>query len=144
MILVSVQYSDSIYLKIILHLKLLQNNGYIPCAVHYILVAYLFYIQQFVSLNLYPCLASPPSFSPLVTTSFFSVCLFLFCCVRLFVLFFQFHIQVIILVFFSLTYFTSATLSKSIHVVTNGRISFFLTVEQYSSVCVCVCVCVCV
>ena len=35
LILVSgVQHSDSIFLKIILHIKLLLSIGYIPCAVH--------------------------------------------------------------------------------------------------------------
>ena len=36
----------------------------------------------------------------------------------------------------------SITCPRTIHVVTNGRASFFLTAKQYSCVCVCVCVCV--
>ena len=35
-----VQYSDSQFLKVILHLKLLQNFGYIPYVVQYTLVVY--------------------------------------------------------------------------------------------------------
>ena len=36
-----IQQSDSIFLWISLHLKLLLNIGYTPCAVQYICIAYL-------------------------------------------------------------------------------------------------------
>ena len=51
-----------------------------PCAVHYILVAYLFYTRLLVppSSLFIPVFPLPPSPSPLVTTSLFSVSLFLF------------------------------------------------------------------
>ena len=76
-----VQHSDSIFLQIILHLKLLQNIGYIPCAVQYVLVSCLFYKEDFVHLNPLPQLAPPPPLFPLMTTSLFSVSesLLLFC-----------------------------------------------------------------
>ena len=43
-----VQHSDSVFLYVILHLKLLQNNGFIPHAVQYSLVFFL-YIIVFIS-----------------------------------------------------------------------------------------------
>ena len=56
-------------LKVTFHLQLLQNTGYIPCVVQYILVTYLFYTQQFVPQS--PSLMLP--LSPLVTTSLYSI-----------------------------------------------------------------------
>ena len=60
-----------------------------PCAVQYILVAYLFLIGWFISLTLLPISPLPASFSLLVTTSLFllAVNLFLFCYIHSFVLF---------------------------------------------------------
>ena len=66
--MVDLQYQFQVYNIVIqyfyrlFHLKLLQNNAYIPCAIQYIFVAYLFYTQQFVSLNLIP-LSYPYPFS---------------------------------------------------------------------------------
>ena len=77
--------------------------------------------------------------SPLASTSLFSisVSLFLFYYMHSFILFFRFHTQVI-------TYSTvflwlislSIIISRSIHTVANGRISFFLMANQHSIMCV--------
>ena len=65
-----------------------------PCAVQYILVAYLFYTQWFVALNPIPLSCPFPFLLPTGNTSLFSVSvsLFLFCYIHWFVLFFRFHI----------------------------------------------------
>ena len=48
-----------------------------------------------------------------------------------------------VFVFLCMTYFIKHNTLRSIHVVTNGKISFFIImVEQYSIIGVCVCVCV--
>ena len=54
----SVQYSDSQFLKIILHLQLLWNIGYIPCVVQYILVAYFVHDSLYFLIPC-PCIAPP-------------------------------------------------------------------------------------
>lgn len=43
---INIEYttSDSHFLKVVLHLYLMQNIVCIPCAVQYILVAYIFYM----------------------------------------------------------------------------------------------------
>ena len=69
--------SDLIFLMIILHLKLLENIGYIPCAVQSILVSYLFYTQQFVPLNPLPLFCPSPHFV-LCISEFVSVLLYSF------------------------------------------------------------------
>ena len=90
----STWHSDSKCLQIILHLQLLYDMGYIPCAVQYILVSYLFYTQQSAPLNPLPYLAPAPfplpirnhqfvlyiceSISFLFTSLFYSLDLWLF------------------------------------------------------------------
>ena len=77
-------------LQTILHIGYYKIMPIIPCAVQYILVAYLFCIWWFVSVNhITPVLSHPTSLSPLVTTSVFStsLSLFLFCTYIWFVLF---------------------------------------------------------
>ena len=95
----------------------------IPSATHYTPVTYLFHSWKFVPLVPLYLFCTLPS-SPLTTTCSFSVSvsLFLFCPVCSFVLFFRFHIQVkfVFLWFISL----SVISARSIHVVTNGKISF--------------------
>ena len=89
-ILVSgIQCSDSVFLQVILHFKLLQNVSFIPYAVQHILAAYLFYTRTLSLWIQYTCLTPPPSFSPLLTTGLFSlsVSLFPLCYVHCSVLF---------------------------------------------------------
>ena len=57
------------FLKVTLHLQLLQNIGYIPHVVQYMLVAYLTPDSLYLPLHQL-CIATP---SPLVTTDFFSI-----------------------------------------------------------------------
>ena len=90
--------------------------------VQYILIVY------FIHSSLYPYLASPHFPLPTVTTSLFSVSvnLLLFCYIHWFVVFFRLHIYMIIYsIFLSLTYSTKHNTLKSIHVIANGKISFF-------------------
>ena len=62
-ILVSgVQHTDSVLLQIKSYYKIMVI---IPCAIQYMLVAYLFYTQQFVSLNPIPLTCPSPLLSPL-------------------------------------------------------------------------------
>lgn len=77
--------------QIIVHLKLLGNICYIPCAVHYIPGSYLFYTQQSIPLILFLYVAPPPSLSPLATTNLFSGSLFLFCYIHLFYFLEEYH-----------------------------------------------------
>ena len=86
---IGIQYSDS---------------DYILCVVQYILVAYLFSIQQIVPFN--PLLLSCSS--PLATSSQFSISASLFLCdIQQFAVLFTFHIGVIShTIFLSLTYLT--------------------------------------
>ena len=71
-----VQHSDSQFLKIVLHLQLLQNNGYIPYAVQYILLAYFIHSTLYL-LILYLYLAPSP-LSLLTGNHQFSISLSLF------------------------------------------------------------------
>ena len=92
----------------------------ISCAVQYVLVAYLFYEQWFA----YPYLATPPSLSPLVTSSLFSLSVYLFFSLRIFVLFKKFHVQVILLGIYFCLISISMVFSRFTHIVANGRILF--------------------
>ena len=126
-ILVSgIQHSDSVFLQIILHLKLLQNNAFISlCCTTY--PCCLFYTQQFVSLDSLP-LSCPSSFIfptgnhqfVLYICESLSVLLYSFTC-----LIFQIpHISVNILYLSFPVRLISLTIipSRSIHAVANGRI----------------------
>ena len=55
-----VQYSDSQFLKVILHLWLLWNIGYVPCVVQYILVAYFIHNSLYLLIS-YPYVTPLPS-----------------------------------------------------------------------------------
>ena len=129
-LIAGVQHNDSKFLWIILHLQLLQYIGCIPCVVQYILVTYLFYTQQLVPLNPLPLSCpSPPSLSPLVTTSLFStyLSLFLFCYIDQFVSIFQIpHISDIIQCLSFSDISLSIIPSKSIHNVAGDKIHSFL------------------
>ena len=125
-----------------------------PCAGQYILVAYLFYTQQFVSLNSYSYHVPPSAFSPLVTTSLFSISVILslfFFCICLIFQIPQISDKMEYL-FFSVQHIAlSIILSRSIYIVANGGISFFLWLSNISlymcvsmSICICVCICICV
>ena len=62
------------------HTKLLKFIDYIPFAIYYILVTYLFYNWKFLPLTLLHLFCPHLFFLPLVTTSFsISISLFLFC-----------------------------------------------------------------
>ena len=63
------------YLKQVpLHLKLLQNIDYIPYAVQYIFISYLFSTSQLVPLSLYSCITPPPYLFQLVYTFVLRIC----------------------------------------------------------------------
>ena len=88
------QHRDSKFVQILLHLQL-QNIGRIPCALQYVLVAYLFCAQQFVFLNPLPHLTPPHSPLPVGNHQFvLYICLFLSCCIQQFVLFSKIHRQI--------------------------------------------------
>ena len=108
---------------------------------------FIYFIHSSLYL-LIPChyLASPPSLSPLVTTSLFSisVSLFLFSVYICLYYFLDSTYKWYYTVFVFLSDFISQSIifSRLIHVAANGRISFFFMAEEYSIVCVCVFVCV--
>ena len=94
-ILVSgIQSRDSVFLQIICHYRLLEDNGYsFLCCTMYP-VAYLFYTQQFVSLNPIPLICPFPCPLPFGNHKFVfyiyeSVSVLH---IQSFVLFFRFHI----------------------------------------------------
>ena len=105
-----------------------------PCAVQCILVAYLFYTQQFIFLNTISLYCSLLSLLPTDHQILLYICesvlLYTVVCVI-------FQIQHIIyntvFVFFCLTYLLSVIPCRSIHIVENDRISFFLlsNIPQY-------------
>ena len=84
-------------------MQLLQNIGYIPCVVQYILVAYLTPNSLYLPLT-HPYIVVPP---PLVATSLFSisVSLLLLCYIHYFLdsTYKWYHI---VFIFLCLTYFT--------------------------------------
>ena len=89
-----------------------------------------FLIVYFIHSSLFPYLASPHFPLPTVTTSLFSVSvsLLLFCYIRWFVVFFRLHISMIICsIFLSLTYSTKHNTLKSIHIIVDGKVSFFFS-----------------
>ena len=68
-------HSDSIFLKIIIHLKLLQNNGYNPCGIVAISNNISLLLTYFIHSSLYllipyPCLACPGFSLPIGIHSF--------------------------------------------------------------------------
>ena len=109
-----------------------------PCAVQCILVAYLFYTQQFIFLNtisLYCSLLSllPTDYHQILLCICESVLLYTVVCVI-------FQIQHIIyntvFVFFCLTYLLSVIPCRSIHIVENDRISLFLLSDIPLYICI--------
>ena len=123
------------FLKVTFYLQLLQNIGYIPHIVQYILQPILHPIVC-TSHSPTPILPLPLS---LITISLFSisVSLLLFCYIHQFVVFFRFHIQVVSYsIYLSLSDLISLSLmpSRSIHVAANGKISFIPMAEYYSTV----------
>ena len=115
----------------------------IPCAVQYILVAYLFYTKKFA-----PYLYLAPPLFPLPTDnhycSLFYVLRVCFCCVHSFFFYFQAsHINdnIQYLSFSVLYYYTNLISSTSIYNVENGKISFSLWL---GGIALCVCARVCV
>ena len=54
-----VQHSDSVFLYVILHLKLVQNNSFIPHAVQYSLVIYFIHDSLYLLVYLSPLFPSP-------------------------------------------------------------------------------------
>ena len=100
------------------------------CAVLHILVANLFYTQQFVSLNSLPHLAPPSPLSPLITTNLFSISVSLFHFFLYLPVCFLFQVPHIsdIIQYLSLSVLLislSIIHSRCIHVVANGIILFF-------------------
>ena len=137
----------------------------IPYAVHHMPMIYWFYNWTFVSL-LEPFALfhpSPLSFPPAATSLFSVACesvLFYICSI---VLLYRVHISEIIQYWpFSVWHFIYIIPSRSFHVVTNGKISFFLWLSNLQSMgpqrvghdwatfdfsvplCICVCLSVCV
>ena len=79
MLVSGVLHSDSIFLNIIIHLKLLQNNGYNPCGIVAISNNISLLLTYFIHSSLYllipyPCLACP-SFSLPVGIHSFVLCI---------------------------------------------------------------------
>ena len=106
------QHSDSVFLQTIFHPGLFQDNGYnslcyrvYPCclSILYIVVCICrsLHTPGFLILFfhlVYPQIFLPPSFTPLVTTSLFSISesvSILHILIHLFMLFVRFHIKVI-------------------------------------------------
>ena len=131
MLVSHMQYSDSIFLQIILHLQL-QDNDYISlCYTIYFYCLSILYLVVCTSLSATRCLPLPAFHSALVITTLFSisVSLLLFC-----------HMHSLILqishindnsICLSLTYFTKHNTFQSIHVVAHPKFSFFFMAEQY-------------
>ena len=69
--LTGIQYSDTQFLKVILHLQIIIKY-YIPCVIQYILVAY-FIPNSLCLLISYPYTAQLPYHLPTGTTNFFSI-----------------------------------------------------------------------
>ena len=70
-----IQHSESQFLKVILHLQLLYNIGYIFCAEQYVPVGYLFSTQWFVPLNSLPLSCLFPLSLPTANLQF-GVCVY--------------------------------------------------------------------
>ena len=120
MLVSGIQCSDSVFLYVILHLKLLQSNGYIPVLIYFIRsILYLLIPKPFFC---------PSCLSPLVTVTLFSVSVSLFLFIHWFVLFFYIPNISGNIEYLSFSYFTK---NNTFWVVANGRISFFFMVEQY-------------
>ena len=70
--------------------EVIINIGYIPCAIHYILITVSFVPSSLYLLIPFNYLATPTALSPLVTTSFFCICESVSVLLYLFVLFLDF------------------------------------------------------
>ena len=75
------KHSDSVFLQIILHLSYYKIMAIFPCNIQHILLLIYFIQSSLCFLISYPILLLPPSLSPLVTASLFSIPVshFLFC-----------------------------------------------------------------
>ena len=115
---------------------------YVP-VLYNISLLLIYFLHSFVRLNPLPLACAFLLLSPhgkLLVCSIYesvSVLLYTFVC-------FMFQASHIsdsrVFIFLCLTYFINHSILWSIHVIANGRISFFFMTEQYAIVCVCVCV----
>ena len=123
--------------------------GIIPCAIEYILVAYLFYTQQFIPLNTIPLICLSTLLFPFGNHKFpFPFFLNLWVCfcfgyTFLYVFFFLVPHISDITQYLSLTYFTKHNILY-VHPHCRKWQNFILFNGWVTCQCVCVCVCVCV
>ena len=114
------------------HIKLLQYYWLHSLCVHYIPLTYLFYSWKFVPLNplrLFPLSPHTPSWQPPVCSLYLWVCFCFILFVPLFCFLDSTYKWNMVFVFLWLI---SLIPARSIHVATDGKISFFFMVAQHS------------
>ena len=110
------------------HVKILIVIDYIPHTVHFITMTHLFCNWNFIPLNLPYLFFSSPNPIPLEITCLFSASITISVLLHLFICFvflnspYKWNHTVFVFVWL---YSLSIMPSRSIHVVTNGKISFF-------------------
>ena len=122
-------------------------NDYIPYSVHYISMTFTnfvtrsLYFLMFLTYFNYPSVLLPSG------NDQFVLCIYMFACFAVFVHLFCFSDSMYkwnhTVFFFTWLISFSIIASRSIHFVTDGRISFFYMAELFSVIYICVCVYVC-